>query len=46
MTYMITHTTKVTYNGMVGSWGALKGLGVECITIAELLDIENWFNRN
>lgn len=43
---MITHTTKVTYMGIVGSWGALKGLGVEFISVAELSDIENWFNRN
>lgn len=46
MTYLITHTTKVTFNGIVGSCGALKGLGVEYISIAELVDIENWFNRN
>jgi len=46
MITMLYHTTKVTYNGIVGSWGALRGLGVEFITIAELVDIENWFNRN
>jgi len=46
MTSLITHTTKVTFNGIVGSWGALRGLGVEFISIAELIDIENWFNRN
>mgnify|MGYP003545427927 CR=1 FL=1 len=43
---MITHTTKVTYIGIVGSWAALKGLGVKIVNIAELADIENWFNRN
>jgi hypothetical protein len=46
MTYLITHTTKVVFNGIIGSWAAFHGLGVENIIIAELTDIENWFNRN
>jgi hypothetical protein len=38
--------TKITWLGIVGSWGALKGLGQGDWYISEELDIESWFNRN
>jgi hypothetical protein len=45
-TLLIYSYTKVNYFGIIGSFGALQGLGLEFITIASLEDIENWFNRN
>jgi hypothetical protein len=44
--YLIYDFTKVTWLGIIGSWGALKGLGQADWYISEESDIQLWWLRN
>ena len=44
--YLLYSFTKVTWMGIVGSFGALKGLREYHWHISEESDIENWFDKN